>query len=229
MKQDTVSKQLADDAKSTISNDGHSNDSSKKESDSKKEKESKSESEHKESYLEKFFGDMLKDIYWAEQHLVKSLPKMIDAATTDELKEAFEDHLHQTQKHVTRLEKVFSILGKKAEAKKCDAMEGLVKECESIIKETKEGTMTRDAALIIAAQKVEHYEIASYGGLVQLAITMGLNKVADILEKTLQEEENADLMLTDIAEEHINIDADSEGTDSKGKPMLSETMSSSSF
>ncbi|MBC7383764.1 MAG: ferritin-like domain-containing protein [Bacteroidia bacterium] len=163
-----------------------------------------------EPLLEKFFVNMLKDIYWAEQHLVKSLPKMMLAATTEELKDAFEDHLYLTQKHVTRLEKVFNLIGKKAEGKKCEAMEGLVKEAESIIAETKTGTMTRDAALIIAAQKVEHYEIATYGGLVQLAITMGLNKVADILDKTLMEEEKTDRDLTDIAESSINLKADKE-------------------
>lgn len=201
-KNSIVSKQTAEDIKSAL-------DKSADHVGTRKEKEGDNK-EH-ESYLHKFFEDSLKDIYWAEQHLVKALPKMAEAATTDELKEAFDDHLHQTQKQVKRLEKVFGLLDKKADTKKCEAMEGLVKECESIIKETKEGTMTRDAALIIAAQKVEHYEIASYGGLVQLAITMGHDKVADILEKTLQEEEDTDMLLTDIAEEHINIDADNEG------------------
>jgi ferritin-like metal-binding protein YciE len=163
-----------------------------------------------EPLLEKFFVDMLKDIYWAEQHLLKALPKMKEAATTEELKDAFEDHLYQTQKHVSRIEKVFNIIGKKAEAKTCEAMQGLVKEAESIISETKEGTMTRDAALIIAAQKVEHYEIASYGGMVQLAITMGLHKAADILDETLMEEEQTDADLTHIAESSVNVDADQE-------------------
>jgi len=167
-------------------------------------------SSEKEPLLEKFFTDMLKDIYWAEQHLLKALPKMREAATTEELQDAFEDHLYQTQKHVSRLEKVFNLIGKKAEGKKCEAMEGLVKESESIIDETKKGTMTRDAALIIAAQKIEHYEIATYGSLVQLAITMGLNKAADILDETLLEEEDTDKALTDIAEHSINIEADQE-------------------
>ncbi len=165
----------------------------------------------KQPLLEKFFVDMLKDMYWAEQHLLKAIPKLQEAATTDELKDAFEDHLYVTHKHVTRLEKVFNLIGQKPEAKKCEAMEGLVKECESIIDETREGTMTRDAALIIAAQKVEHYEIATYGGLVQLAITMGLNKAADILDQTLIEEDKADKDLTDIAESSVNIEADKEG------------------
>lgn len=164
-----------------------------------------------QSYLEKFFMDMLKDIYWAEKSLVTAIPKMKDAATTEELKDAFEDHLYQTQKHVSRLEKVFQLRGQKPEGKKCEAMEGLTKEAESIIKETEEMSMTRDAALIIAAQKVEHYEIASYGGMVQLAITMGWQQIADILDKTLEEEEDTDQLLTDIAEEFINIEAEGEG------------------
>jgi len=112
-----------------------------------------SSSADKEPLLEKFFTDSLKDMYWAEQHLLKALPKMREAATTEELKDAFEDHLYQTQKHVSRLEKVFNQIGKKPEAKKCEAMEGLVKEAETIIQETKEGTMTRDAALIMLHKK----------------------------------------------------------------------------
>lgn len=165
-----------------------------------------------DSLLEKFFIDQLKDIYYAEQQLIKAIPKMENAATTDELKEAFNDHLHQTQKHVKRLEKVFKMIGKKAEGKKCEAIEGLIKEAETIISETKENSMTRDAALIIAAQKVEHYEIATYGGLVQLALTMDLDDVSDILDTTLMEEEETDHLLTDIAENNINMEAEKEGT-----------------
>lgn len=161
--------------------------------------------------LEKFFVDSLKDLYYAEQKLTTAIPKMEQAATTEELKEAFSDHLHQTQKHVKRLEKVFKMIGKKAEAKKCEAIEGLVKEAESIISDTEDGSMTRDAALIIAAQKVEHYEIASYGGLVQLALTMNLREAADVLDTTLMEEEDTDYQLTQIAESHINMEAEHEG------------------
>jgi len=160
--------------------------------------------------LEKFFMDQLKDIYYAEQQIMKALPKMEDACTTDELKEAFTDHQHQTQKHIRRLEKVFTIMGEKPQGKKCEAIEGLIKEAESIIEETKEGSMTRDAALIIAAQKVEHYEIATYGGLVQLAITIGQREAAELLDKTLIEESDTDHMLTHIAESHINIEAEEE-------------------
>ena len=119
-------------------------------------------------------------------------------------------HLEQTERHVTRLEKVFKLIGKEPEGKKCEAMEGLIKEAKSIISETKADTMTRDAALIIAAQKVEHYEIATYGGLVQLAITMGLTRAADLLDNTLREEGDTDHKLTQIAEAHINIDAEEE-------------------
>jgi len=163
------------------------------------------------SHLEKFFLDQLQDIYYAEQKILQSLPKMKDAATTEELKDAFDDHLHQTQRHVKRLEKVFETLDKKAEGKKCEAIEGISREVENIISETEEGTMTRDAALIIAAQKVEHYEIATYGGLVQLAITMQLHDAADLLDKTLVEEEDTDARLTEIAENDINLGAEHEG------------------
>lgn len=163
-----------------------------------------------ESLLEKFFLDQLKDIYYAEQQLVKALPKMEEAATTDELKEAFNDHLHQTQKHVKRLEKAFSTMNKQPEGKKCEAIEGIIREANTIIDETPEGTMTRDAALIIAAQKVEHYEIATYGGLVQLAMTIRQDEVADILDRTLSEEEDTDRLLTTIAENNINIEAEEE-------------------
>ena len=164
-----------------------------------------------DSLLEKFFIEQLKDIYYAEQQLLKALPEMQRAATTEELEDAFAEHLRQTERHVTRLEKVFQLIGKKAEGKKCEAMDGLIKEAKGIISETKEGSMTRDAALIIAAQKVEHYEIATYGGLVQLAVTMRLNRAATLLNKTLREEEDTDNMLTFVAESHINIEAEEEG------------------
>ena len=166
---------------------------------------------NKSSLLEKFFIDQLKDIYYAEQHLVKILPEMQKAATSEELEDAFEDHLKQTERHVKRLEKVFQLIRQKPEGKKCEAIEGLTREAKSIISETKEGSMTRDAALIIAAQKIEHYEIATYGGLVQLAITMDLHRAAELLDKTLQEEEDTDKNLTEIAETSINVKAENEG------------------
>jgi len=169
------------------------------------------ETSHKTSLLEKFFTDQLKDMYYAEQQLIKALPEMQKAATSEELEDAFDAHLKQTERHVKRLEKVFRLIGKNPEGKKCEAMQGLIKEAKSIISETKEESMTRDAALIIAAQKIEHYEIASYGGLVQLAITMDLHRAAELLDKTLQEEENTDSILTQIAETSINVQAENEG------------------
>lgn len=161
--------------------------------------------------LEKFFLDSVKDLYWAEKHLTKALPVMRDAATTEQLQTAIEEHIGQTEEHVTRLEQVFEILGEKPQAKKCDAMEGLVKEGESIVEETEDGSLTRDVGIIAAAQKVEHYEIASYGTLVQLAMTIGQPEIAEILAKTLDEEKQTDVNLTTIAENNINYEAEQEG------------------
>jgi len=166
--------------------------------------------EMKNAPLHKFFVSALKDIYYAENEIVDALEKMQEAATTEELKDAFEDHQLQTKKHISRLEKVFKLIDEKPEKKECEAIKGIIKEGEEVIKSTEEGSMTRDAALIIAAQKVEHYEIATYGGLAQLAITMGHDKAADLLEKTLQEEEETDEDLTEIAETFINFDAEQE-------------------
>ena len=161
--------------------------------------------------LDKFFTDALKDIYWAEKHLTKALPKMQKAATSEKLAQAIDEHLAQTKEHVVRLEQVFEALGKKAQAKKCDAMEGLVKEGESVVEETEDGSATRDVGIIVSAQKVEHYEIATYGSLVQLAKTMGNDEVAAILAKTLEEEKETDELLTEIAENDINWEAEQEG------------------
>ncbi len=163
------------------------------------------------SQLDKFFNDSLKDIYWAEKALTKAMPKMKKAATTEELQSAIEDHLEQTKEQISRLEQVFEILGKKPQAKKCDAMEGLIKESESIIEETEDGSMTRDVGIIMAAQKVEHYEIATYGGLVSLARTMGNEEIADLLSLTLEEEKETDVNLSEIAENNINWEAEQEG------------------
>lgn len=162
------------------------------------------------NYLEKFLLSQLSDIYAAEKKIIESLPKMVEAATTEILKEAFEDHLHQTERHKRRLEKIFMLLGHTPEEKTCQAIEGIVAEAEEIIRETETGTMTRDAALIIAAQKVEHYEIATYGGLVELAMTMQLDEVAGLLDRTLVEEEDTDGLLTDIAESEINLGSEHE-------------------
>jgi ferritin-like metal-binding protein YciE len=160
-----------------------------------------------DSKLHEFFIDELRDIYWAEKHIAKTLPKMKKAATSSQLQAAFESHLKATVTHVTRLEQAFAALGEKARGKKCEAIVGITSEGESIIADTDKGTATRDVGLILAAQKVEHYEIATYGGLAQLARTLGQDKVASILEKTLQEEKDTDALLTKIAEATVNYDA----------------------
>ena len=160
------------------------------------------ETEH--SALLEFFIDELKDLYWAENHVVKSLPKMAKAATSQELKTAFENHLKESQTHVSRLEEAFKYLGEKPEAKKCEAMEGILKEGESIIADTKKNTLVRDCGLILAAQKVEHYEISSYGGLRTLAGILGQKEVQQLLQTTLDEEESTDKKLTAIAENYVN-------------------------
>jgi ferritin-like metal-binding protein YciE len=168
------------------------------------------------SLLHEFFMDSLKDIYWAEKALTKALPKMSKNATSEELKKALDEHLEITKGQVERLEQVFEALGEKAQAKTCDAMKGLVEESESIIGETKDDTFTRDAALIMAAQKVEHYEIATYGGLVQLAKTMNKGNIAKMLQTTLDEEKQADVLLTQIAEAGINeVATNEEGKEEK--------------
>ncbi|HEX6225507.1 MAG TPA: ferritin-like domain-containing protein [Chryseolinea sp.] len=159
--------------------------------------------------LEKLFEDELKDIYWAEKALTKALPKMKKNASSAELVDALETHLGETEQHVTRIEQVFEMLEKKATSKKCEAMEGLIKEAEELMEESDEGVM-RDAAIISAAQKVEHYEIASYGTLRAFAETLGMNEIAALLEQTLEEEKNADKKLTEVAVTAINLEAASE-------------------
>jgi ferritin-like metal-binding protein YciE len=149
--------------------------------------------------LQKVFEDTLKDIYWAEKHLTKALPKMSKAAYDEQLSSAFDEHLQETQGHVERLEQIFEHLGKKALAKKCPAMEGLVQEGSEAIDEYEPG-YARDAALIIAAQKVEHYEIAAYGSLKAHAKMMGEDEIVSLLEETETEEGNADKKLTEISE-----------------------------
>jgi len=181
------------------------------------------------SYLQKFFIDQLKDMHYAESELIKGLEEMKKATTTEELEDAFGNHIKQTQRHVQRLEKVFKLVSKNPERKKCEAMDGLLKECRAIIEETEDGSLPRDAALIIAAQNVEHYEIATYGGLVQLALTMNLNRAAELLDKTLKEEEETDQLLTDIAEAHINVEAEQEGEYVWEKEENSENVTASAF
>ena len=174
---------------------------------------SKSAGGEKDGMLEEFFKDEIKDIYWAEKHLVKTLPKMAKAATSPELREAFTNHLEETKVHVERLEQVFELLEEKALAKKCDAMDGITKEGDGIIEETEAGTSTRDVGLILAGQKVEHYEISTYGGLAQLARNLGRDAIAELLEQTLEEEKTADQLLTTVAEDSVNYQAAEEEED----------------
>jgi ferritin-like metal-binding protein YciE len=163
-----------------------------------------------DSEFHKFFIDELKDIYWAEKHLVKALPKMQKAATSPELAACFEKHTMETQQHIETLEQVFTLLDEKATAKKCDAMEGLVEEAKGVMEDTQKGTMTRDAGLILSAQKVEHYEIATYGTLRTLANNMGHTQVVELLQQTLDNEKETDVALTKVAEGFINQQAATE-------------------
>lgn len=162
------------------------------------------------SKLQEFFVEQLQDIYWAEQKLVKTLPKLEEAASSGELKQAFSSHLQETKNHVSRLEKVFEIVGEPAEGKKCHAIAGIADEGEEIIDDTEENTAQRDVGLIFAGQKAEHYEIATYGGLITLARTLGYADAAELLSVTLSEEKNADSKLTSIAEGGINLKAKEE-------------------
>ena len=166
------------------------------------------------SQLMKLFEDELKDIYWAEKALTKAIPKMIKNATSAELIKALKNHLAETEEHVKRVEQVFEVIAKKATAKKCEAMAGLIKESQEIMEECEEGAMC-DAGIISAAQKVEHYEMASYGTLSQFAKTLGLNAAVKLLELTLKEEKSADEKLTEVAVSAINIEASQQKTTAK--------------
>jgi ferritin-like metal-binding protein YciE len=166
----------------------------------------KSEPMHDGNGLHELFEMELKDIYWAEKALTKAIPKMIKKATSEELVGALEEHLAVTENQVKRVEQVFELMDMTPKAKKCEAMDGIIKEGEEIMKETEEG-MARDAGIISAAQKVEHYEIASYGTLCAFAKTLGMTKGAELLEETLNEEKEADATLSKIAESSINEEA----------------------
>ena len=151
-----------------------------------------------------FFVDELKDIYWAELHVKKGLLKMCKASTSDQLTASFEKQYKDIDRQIGQLETVFALLGEKPEAKKCAAMEGLLEEVESIISDTKRNSLVRDAGLILAAQKVEHYEIATYGTLQALAEYLPEKKVQRVLHSLLEEEKKCDASLTKLAESFIN-------------------------
>lgn len=171
---------------------------------------SKASTYNEETKLKELFVEELKDIYSAEKQLTKALPKMAKAATSEELADAFQNHLAQTEEQIGRVEQVFELLEMTPRAKKCEGMAGLIQEGQQAMEDTDDGTATRDAALIIAAQKVEHYEIASYGSLVQLAKTIGLDEAVNILQTTLDEEKETDVLLTELAVSSVNINAENE-------------------
>ena len=153
--------------------------------------------------LDDLFHETLKDLYYAEKKLVKMLPKMAKMATSPTLKEAIEHHLGETEGHVSRLEEVFGTIDKKPTSKKCEAVEGLVKEAEELLGEI-EDAATIDAAIISSSQTVEHYEIARYGTLVCWARQLGFKDAEFLLQKTLDEEQSADKKLSRLAEEYVN-------------------------
>lgn len=153
------------------------------------------------------FEEELKDVLSAEKQLVKALPKMAKAASNEDLRAGFEEHLEQTKGHVERLEKIFEMLDKAPRAKKCKAMEGLIEEGSEIMEEDADPDVL-DAMLIAAAQKVEHYEIATYGTLVAWARRLDMSDAADLLQQTLDEEKETDVKLTELAESSVNASAE---------------------
>ncbi len=161
------------------------------------------------SKLSLLFEEELRDIYWAENELAKAIPGMIKYATSQELIEALEYHLAETKEQIKRVEHVFEILGKKASSKKCEAMEGLIREGKVIMEECDQGAML-DAGIISAAQKIDHYEIASYGTLCEFAKTLKFSNAAELLVQSLIEEKSADARLSDLAVNGINMRAEME-------------------
>jgi ferritin-like metal-binding protein YciE len=161
--------------------------------------------------FKEMFEETLKDIYYAENAILKALPKMAKKASSKKLQTAFTSHLKETEGQFERLEQVFEILGKRASGKKCPAIDGIIEEGEEVMKEAKDDTI-RDAAMLAAAQSVEHYEISRYGTLVAWAEKMGMSDAAELLQATLDEEKSTDEKLTDLAESEINVDAE-EGDD----------------
>jgi len=160
--------------------------------------------------LQKLMEDQVADIYYAEKQILKALPKMAKAANNDELRGAFTGHMEETQAQIQRLEQVFEALGLPAKGKKCPAIDGILEEGKEIMEEFADDAAL-DAGLVAAAQKVEHYEITTYGTLVAWANQLGQEDVADLLSETLEEENAADAKLSEIAETVVNIEAEEEG------------------
>jgi ferritin-like metal-binding protein YciE len=178
------------------------------------------------STLNELFVEELRDLYDAEKQLTKALPKMAKAASSDKLRAAFEEHLQQTEGHVERLEQIFEALGEKATGKKCAAMAGLVKEGDEIASETE--PPVRDAGLIAAAQKVEHYEIAGYGAARTHAELLGQEDAVELLEETLEEEKETDAKLTELAESTANEEAAGSGSGSGSRKPQAKTRTAGS-
>jgi ferritin-like metal-binding protein YciE len=170
--------------------------------------------------LNDLFVEQLRDLYDAENQLIKALPKMAEGANSDELRQGFEEHLEQTKEHAQRIETIFEQLGQKAKAKKCKGMEGLIKEGSEVLDEDMSEDV-KDAAIIAAAQRVEHYEIAAYGTVRTFANLLGETEAATLLEQTLEEEKETDDKLTQLAE-GINVAAE-EGSGSKSKSKTTTT------
>ena len=156
--------------------------------------------------LQDVYIEELRDLYDAEQQLLKALPKMAKASSSEELQEAFEKHLEQTKTHVDRLEEVFEEIGEKPKGKTCKAMKGLIEEGSEILHEDREESVI-DAGIIVAAQKVEHYEIAGYGSVRTFAQLLGKDRSADLLQRTLDEESEANEVLNKLAEDIVNPEA----------------------
>lgn len=167
-------------------------------------KNEKATNEMKDSKFYKLFQDQLKDIYYAEKKLVDALGKMQKAATSSKLSSSIENHIKETEGQVERLEKIFDMLDIAKRGKKCEAMEGLIEEGKEILEDSKIDNMVKDAGIIIASQKIEHYEIASYGSLISLAQKMGHDEIVGLLNETLEEEKKTDKLLTKLAESEIN-------------------------
>jgi ferritin-like metal-binding protein YciE len=175
-----------------------------------KEKGSQSKSKGFESQeMHKLFESQLKDIYWAEKELTRFMPEVVKEVSSKELIDVLEEHMELTKKQVQRLDRIFSLLGLKPQAEKCEAMAGLVKEAEKVIESSQEGVI-RDAFIIGAVQKVEHYEMATYGTLKSMATIIGEYEISSLLGETLEEEKDADMNLTDIAENIVNVEASRE-------------------
>jgi ferritin-like metal-binding protein YciE len=167
--------------------------------------------------FKELFEETLKDIYYAEKAILKALPKMAKKASSKKLQTAFTRHEKETERQVQRLDKVFELLGKRAKGKDCPAIDGIIEEAEEVMKEAKDETI-RDAAMLAAAQAVEHYEISRYGTLVAWAEKMEMTDAAELLEATLEEEKATDLKLTELAESEINVEAEETNEEEEEQP-----------